>query len=150
MSKELLIRKATKEDVPTILALLIDDDLGKLHEDGDLGVYENAFQAISRDANQILAVAVLNSKIAGCLQITFIPGLSHKGMWRAQIEGVRIARSLRGHGLGTDMIEWAIAQCKEKGCGLMQLLADKSRTEAHRFYESQGFKTNHQGFRLYM
>ena len=62
MSKELLIRKATKEDVPTILALLVDDDLGKLHEDGDLKVYENAFQAISRDANQILAVAVLIPK----------------------------------------------------------------------------------------
>lgn len=150
MSKELLIRKATKEDVPTILALLIDDDLGKLHEDGDLEVYENAFQTISRDANQILAVAVLNSKIVGCLQITFIPGLARKGMWRAQIEGVRIARALRGHGLGTDMIEWAIAQCKKRDCGLMQLLADKSRTEAHRFYESLGFKANHQGFRLYM
>jgi ribosomal protein S18 acetylase RimI-like enzyme len=150
LSKELLIRKATKEDVPTILALLIDDDLSKLHEDDSLEDYENAFQTISRDANQILAVAVLNSKIVGCLQITFIPGLSRKGMWRAQIEGVRIARALRGHGLGTNMIEWAIAQCKERGCGLMQLLADKSRTEAHRFYESLGFKANHQGFRLYM
>ena len=150
MSKELLIRKAMREDVPIILALLVDDDLGKLHEDGDLKAYENAFQVISRDANQILAVAVLNSKVVGCLQITFIPGLAHKGMWRAQIEGVRIARALRGHGLGTDMIKWAIAQCKERGCGLMQLLADKSRTEAHRFYESLGFKANHQGFRLYM
>jgi GNAT superfamily N-acetyltransferase len=150
LSKELLIRKATSEDVPTILALLIDDDLGKLHGDGSLEVYENAFQTISRDANQILAVAVLNSKIVGCLQITFIPGLARKGMWWAQIEGVRIARSLRGRGLGTELIEWAIAQCKERGCGLMQLLADKSRTEAHRFYESLGFKANHQGFRLYM
>ena len=150
MNKELIIRKATREDVPTILALLMDDDLGKLHEDGGLEVYENAFQNISRDVNQILAVAVLNSKIVGCLQITFIPGLSRKGMWRAQIEGVRISRALRGHGLGTDMIEWAIAQCKERGCGLMQLLADKSRTEAHRFYEALGFKANHQGFRLYM
>jgi GNAT superfamily N-acetyltransferase len=150
LSKELLIRKAMSEDIPTILALLVDDDLGKLHEDGDLKAYENAFQAISRDANQILAVAVLNSKVVGCLQITFIPGLARKGMWRAQIEGVRIVRALRGHGLGTDMIKWAIAQCKERGCGLMQLLADKSRTEAHRFYESLGFKANHQGFRLYM
>jgi len=150
LNKELIIRKATREDVPTILALLMDDDLGKLHEDGGLEVYENVFQNISRDVNQILAVAVLNSKIVGCLQITFIPGLSRKGMWRAQIEGVRISRALRGHGLGTDMIEWAIAQCKERGCGLMQLLADKSRTEAHRFYEALGFKANHQGFRLYM
>jgi GNAT superfamily N-acetyltransferase len=150
LKHDLLIRKATNEDVPTILALLMDDDLGKLYEDGSLEVYENAFQNISRDANQILAVAVLNSKIVGCLQITFILGLARKGMWRAQIEGVRNARSLRGSGLGTDMIEWAIALCKERGCGLMHLLADKSRTEAHRFYESLGFRANHQGFRLYM
>lgn len=150
MKQELLIRKAMREDVPTILALLRIDDLGKLREDGTPAEYDSAFNTISGDANQILAVAVQDSNMVGCLQITFIPGLSRLGMWRAQIEGVRIARPLRGKGLGTLMLEWAIARCRERGCGLVQLLADKSRGDAHRFYEALGFKANHQGFRLYM
>jgi GNAT superfamily N-acetyltransferase len=150
LSTEFLIRNAAREDIPAILALLKDDDLGKLREDGTPAEYDNAFDAISKDSNQILAVAISGNAIAGCLQITFIPGLSRNGMWRAQIESVRIARPLRGKGLGTLMLEWAIARCEERGCGLVQLLADKSRSDAHRFYESLGFKANHQGFRMYM
>lgn len=150
MSKEILIRKATREDVPTILALLMDDDLGKLREDSNLAAYDSAFNAILRDENQILAVAVLNEVIVGCLQITFIPGLSRRGMWRGQIESVRFARTLRAKGHGTIMMEWAIAKCREKGCGLVQLNSDKSRSNSHRFYEALGFQASHEGFKLYV
>src|SRR5437868_555798 len=98
----------------------MDDDLGKLREEDGLKPYENAFQAISGDENQFLGVATLDSKLAGCFQISFIPGLSRRGMWRAQIEAVRIARALRGQGLGTMMMRWAIARARERGCGLVQ------------------------------
>jgi ribosomal protein S18 acetylase RimI-like enzyme len=150
LSDSLLIRRAKDEDIPHILTLLVDDDLGKLHEGENLDVYQSAFGNISNDPNQIYAVAIVNDKVVGCLQVTFIPGLSRGGMWRAQIEAVRIARSLRGNGFGTIMLNWAIDRAREKGCGLVQLLADNSRVDAHRFYESLGFKANHHGFRLYM
>lgn len=48
------------------------------------------------------------------------------------------------------MLEWAIVACRERGCGLVQLLMDKKRLDAQRFYESLGFAANHQGFRLYL
>lgn len=48
-------------------------------------------------------------------------------MWRGQIESVRVASDLRGSGLGSEFIEWAIAQCAERGCGLVQLTSDKTR-----------------------
>jgi ribosomal protein S18 acetylase RimI-like enzyme len=149
--KELfVIRRAIQGDVPAILALLVDDDLGKLREDGSLKPYQDAFQAISRDENQIFGVANLDSKIVGCFQITFIPGLSRRGIWRAQIESVRIARALHGQGLGTIMMQWAIARARERGCGLVQLNSDKTRIEAHNFYETLGFKASHEGFKLYV
>ena len=44
--------------------------------------------------------------------------------------------------------DWAIAQCREKGCELVQLAMDKTRTDTLRFYESLGFKASHEGMKL--
>jgi ribosomal protein S18 acetylase RimI-like enzyme len=150
LKEQFVIRRAIQSDVPTILALLMDDDLGTLREGDSLKPYEDALEAISRDENQFFGVADLGSKPVGCFQISFIPGLSRRGMWRAQIEAVRIARALRGQGLGTMMMQWAIARARERGCGLVQLNSDKARLEAHNFYETLGFEASHEGFKLYV
>jgi ribosomal protein S18 acetylase RimI-like enzyme len=144
-------RAATVEDLPAILALLMDDALAKLREDLGTPVnprYLEAFAAIERDPNQLLAVADQDGLVAGCLQLTFIPGMSRLGMWRGQIEAVRIASSLRGSGVGKAMMQWAIEQCRARGCGLVQLTTDKQRPDAHRFYEALGFQATHEGMKL--
>jgi GNAT superfamily N-acetyltransferase len=147
----MLFRAATVEDLPAIVALLVDDALGKLRE--DLGTPTNprylaGFAAIQRDPNQLLAVADQGGEVVGCLQITFIPGLSRLGMWRGQIEAVRIASTQRGSGVGRAMLQWAIAQCRERSCGLVQLTTDKRRADAHRFYAGLGFEASHEGMKL--
>ncbi len=148
---EIIFRKAQLADVSAIIALLADDVLGRLREDPSTPTdprYLEAFHAISADPNQLLAVAVSGDEIIGTLQLTFIQGLARKGAWRAQIEAVRIARSQRGTGFGKKMFAWAIEQCKEKGCHLVQLTTDKTRTDAHRFYEKLGFEASHLGYKL--
>jgi ribosomal protein S18 acetylase RimI-like enzyme len=147
----MLFRAATADDLPAILALLVDDELGKLRE--DLGPplnprYLEAFAAIARDPNQLLAVADQDGHVVGCLQLTFIPGLSRAGMWRGQIEAVRVAAAQRGSGVGKAMMLWAIEQCRARGCGLVQLTTDKRRTDAHRFYAGLGFEASHEGMKL--
>ena len=144
-------RRATAEDLPGIVALLADDELGRVREDSSEPLnarYINAFAAIDKDSNQLLTVVELDSELAGCLQLTFIPGLSRLGMWRGQIESVRIAASQRGEGLGRKMFEWAIEECRQRGCELVQLTTDKSRPDALRFYESLGFEASHEGMKL--
>lgn len=110
--------------------------------------YVEAFAAIERDANQMMVVVEQGGAVVGCLQLSFIPGLSRLGAWRGQIESVRISSSLRGGGLGRAMFEWAIAQCRDRGCELVQLTTDKARPDARRFYESLGFKATHEGMKL--
>ena len=146
-----LFRRALASDVRAIVALLVDDPLGKLREDVAGGLhpaYPAAFDAIDRDPNQILAVADRDGEVIGCLQLTFIPGLSRRGMWRGQIEAVRVAAAARGTGVGREMMAWAIDRCRERGCGLVQLTTDKRRSDAHRFYESLGFQATHEGMKL--
>jgi GNAT superfamily N-acetyltransferase len=144
-------RAATAEDLPAILAMLIDDELCKLREDPGTPLnpaYLAAFEAITRDPNQLLAVADRDGQVVGCFQLSVLPGLSHRGAWRGQIEGVRIAASERGSGLGKAMMEWAIAQCRARGCRMVQLTTDKRRHDAHRFYARLGFVASHEGMKL--
>ncbi len=144
-------RRAKMEDLSDIVALLADDSLGVTRErpGPPLDVsYINAFEAIDRDPNQLLAVVEGDGELLGCLQLTFIPGLSRTGMWRGQIESVRIASAFRGEGLGGVMFRWAIDRCRERGCGLVQLTTDKARPDALRFYEGLGFKASHEGMKL--
>ena len=144
-------RRATEADLPAIIGLLADDELGREREDTSTPLnarYGQAFTAIDRDPNQLLAVVERDHAIIGCLQLSFIPGLSRRGMWRGQIESVRIAWAERGGGLGRSMFEWAIAECKSRGCGLVQLTTDKRRPDAFRFYEALGFEASHEGMKL--
>jgi GNAT superfamily N-acetyltransferase len=46
------------------------------------------------------------------------------------------------------MFAWAIDQCRSRGCDLVQLTTDKTRPEAHRFYERLGFVGSHIGYKL--
>jgi ribosomal protein S18 acetylase RimI-like enzyme len=144
-------RDAETADLPAIIAMLADDALGatrEIVEDPPAQCYREAFDAIARDPNQLLLVAENSGHIVGCLQLSFIPGLSRQGAWRGQAESVRIASDQRGSGLGRRMIEHAVALCRERGCSLVQLTTDKSRTDAKRFYEGLGFVASHEGMKL--
>ncbi|MCK0714802.1 GNAT family N-acetyltransferase [Chromohalobacter sarecensis] len=70
--------------------------------------YTRAFEAIQNDPNNELVVCESGGQLLGMFQITFIPYLTYIGSWRALIEGVRVASSNRGDGIGAKLLEWAI------------------------------------------
>lgn len=145
----LVIRRAGADDVPAIVALLADDVLGAARETpDDLAPYQAAFKLIDADPNQHLAVAEREGKVVGCLQLTVIPGLGRRAATRSIIEAVRVGSTERGSGLGSTMIRWAIDESRRLGVALVQLTSDRSRTDAHRFYERLGFEATHLGFKL--
>jgi GNAT superfamily N-acetyltransferase len=146
---DLRIRRATSHDIPAIVALLADDALGRARESAvDHERYEAAFEAIDSDPHQLLAVGELAGAVVATMQLTFIPGLSRRGAWRAQIEGVRVATTARGRQLGEQLVQWAVEQARARGCALVQLTSDNRRPDAHRFYQRLGFVASHTGFKL--
>ncbi|SEE01236.1 L-amino acid N-acyltransferase YncA [Streptomyces sp. 3213] len=146
---DLEIRAAVTEDVPAIVGMLADDPLGSQRESpDDLTPYLAALDRLTADPNQHLVVAVREGRVVGTLQLTVIPGLSRRGATRSVIEAVRIHADERGSGLGTELIEWAIAESRRQDCQLVQLTSDATRTDAHRFYERLGFTASHVGFKL--
>ncbi|WP_434063572.1 GNAT family N-acetyltransferase [Paramicrobacterium chengjingii] len=148
------LRRASMDHVSAIIALLADDPLGASREstesDADLQPYREAFNDIDGDPRQLLVVAVAGGEVVGTMQLTFIPGLSRRGALRAQIEAVRVRDDFRGLGLGQAMFGWAIGEAQRRGCVMIQLTADKTRTNAHRFYTRLGFVASHEGFKLDM
>ncbi|WP_102028946.1 GNAT family N-acetyltransferase [Salirhabdus sp. Marseille-P4669] len=147
----LQFREAMREDVDCIVEMLSDDELGSKRERYEQPLpesYIRAFQTIESDPNNELIVAVLDGKIVGVQQVTYTPYLTYQGGWRATIEGVRTATCVRGKGVGSELITYAIQRAKERGCHLIQLTTDKKRKDALRFYERLGFQATHEGLKL--
>jgi ribosomal protein S18 acetylase RimI-like enzyme len=149
----LLRRRATRADLPRLLELLVDDEFGRARDTpaGDDPAYAQAFAAIEADPNQLLLVGALQEPapdVVAMLQLTFIPGLSRHGAWRANIESVRVANHLRGRGIGAWLIGEALQIARERGARFAQLTSDKRHTDAHRFYARLGFYASHEGFKL--
>jgi ribosomal protein S18 acetylase RimI-like enzyme len=116
-------RKAIQADLPSIIQLLTDDELGIERENLDTQVsqsYLRAFENIEKQEGNMIIVALDKEIVVGCLQLTFIPCLTHMGTPRAQIEGVRVASPLRGKGIGQSLIRHAIELARHNGCGIVQ------------------------------
>lgn len=144
------LREARREDIRRIVEMLADDDVARGREDfsGDMASYDAAFDAIAADPNNTLYVWDHQGAVMGCLQLTFIPGMSYGGSWIAKVEGVRVDRSLRGLGIGEQMMEAMIEKSRARGCKQLQLTTDKRRTDAQRFYVRQGLDASHIGMKI--
>lgn len=147
----LTFRVATREDLDALVRMLADDVLGiqrERYEHPLPQAYTTAWEAIERDPNNDILVAGTGGEVVGMLQLTIVPSLSFQGQPRAGIESVRVASHLRGQGIGTQLMRFAIQQARARGCHVVQLTTHNSRTDAHRFYERLGFKATHHGMKL--
>jgi len=145
------IRAATASDVPAILDLLRDDDLGAARETAAADVYRAAFTRMAAEPSNTLYLAeTAEGRVVGTYQLTFIAGLSHRGARRAQVESVRVAGDQRGRGLGRRMFQDAELRARRAGCAMLQLTTMAERDRARAFYESLGYTPSHVGYKKHL
>ena len=158
-SAVVVIRRATLDDLGTILRLLTDDPISAAR-DGASGAsgasgqeallaHSEAFRQIAADPGNDLVVAEdADGVVVGTLQLTLIPGLSRRGSARLLVESVRVASEQRSAGVGTALMRWVTDQAAPAlTVSLVQLTSDAARVDAHRFYERLGFVGSHVGFK---
>ncbi|MBY0500742.1 MAG: GNAT family N-acetyltransferase [Alphaproteobacteria bacterium] len=153
MLTNLSLRYAEEKDLFNIIGLFMEDKFGALREELSeplLPNYQQIFQSIREDKNQALMVVDDNGELIGTCHLTFLPSLSFKGSWRLNIENIHVAKRYQNQGVGTWMLQKAIALGKEKGCKLVQLTTNKKRFRAQAFYEKLGFEATHEGMKLYL
>jgi len=148
--RDILFRLATHADLPSMVRMLADDDLGSQRERYENPLpesYYSAFEKINNDSNHELIVAELDGEVIGTLHLVFLPSISFQGRLRAQIESVRVDKRFQSQGIGSEMMKWTMKRAKQRGAHVVQLTTHKSRVDAHRFYERLGFKGTHLGMK---
>lgn len=138
----LSIRLAAVEDLPEVLRLY-----GESGVDRDprltLADAERWFQRIQQYPNYTLWVATLQeleNKPVGTFALLIMDNLVHHGSPSGIVEGVAVDPEFQGQGIGRQMMQVAITQCKAAGCYKLSLSTNLRRKEAHAFYESLGFE----------
>jgi ribosomal protein S18 acetylase RimI-like enzyme len=147
----ILFRLATRSDLPSIVRMLADDELGRRRErylDPLPDPYYSAFAQIDSDPNHELIVAQRNGEVIGTLHLIFLPSISFQGGLRAQVESVRVDKRFQSQGIGSAMMKWALERARQRGAHVVQLTTHKTRLAAHRFYERLGFEGSHLGMKL--
>ncbi|MBQ0823081.1 GNAT family N-acetyltransferase [Microvirga sp. HBU67558] len=146
----LSIREAQARDLEAIIRLHEEDELGS---HGDVWspetrpAYEAAFAAIQQSPDNRLFVALDGDEVVGTFQLTFIPNLTGRGALRVKVESVKVKAARRSGGIGARMMAFAEDHARTYGAAAMELTSNKTRTDAHRFYEHIGFVRSHEGFK---
>jgi len=151
IEKEIIFRLATRADLPSIVRLLADDELGSRRERVESPLsesYYSAFEQINNDPNHELVVAERNGEVIGTLHLMFLPSVSFQGGLRAQVESVRVDKRFQSQGIGSEMMKWTMERARQRGAHMVQLTTHNTRVDAHRFYERLGFKGSHLGMKL--
>jgi N-acetylglutamate synthase-like GNAT family acetyltransferase len=151
--KNLTHRKAKLDDLPRLIELLLEDELGQVRESKSPELDENyikAFHKIDSDPNQYLMVIENGDEIISTCHLTIMPSLTFIGSTRMQIEAVRVAGKYREQKIGSWMFDQAISYAKEHDASIIQLTTNKKRPKAKHFYEKLGFEASHEGMKLYL
>ncbi len=152
--KTVTLRRAAAEDLPAIVGLLAADQLGATRDGVTHRRGHAALPARSTPSTPTQRTCCSSQpttkQVLATMELSFLPGLARRGALRAQIEAVRVRDDQRSHGLGAALFEWAIQEARRRQCALVQLTTDKSRANAHRFYERLGFVASHEGLKLHL
>ena len=145
------IRRARRDDVGVIVAMLADDPLGSGRErieDPLPPSYFRAFEALEHDPN-IRSWSREQGRRRRRLPAALHPaGIELAGRLARLIEDVRVATHCRSRGIGEQMVQWAVAEARARGCKLVELLTHNTRVDAQRFYKRLGFQPSHVGMTL--
>jgi GNAT superfamily N-acetyltransferase len=108
--------------------------------------YWDAVEETRRRRGDVL-VAVVDDEVVGVTQVMVFPHFQHTGGWCAELESVHVRGDMRGRGIGAQLLAAAEELARREGCYRVQLTSRNVRTDAHRFYEAQGFTAMSQGFK---
>lgn len=139
------IRLATPEDLPDVLRLYrqsgLDQDCGLA-----LAEAEQWLQRLQQYPSHRLWVATLDDRRVGTFTLLVMDNLVHHGSPSGIVEGVAVDPAFQGQGIGKQMMQFAIAQCRAAGCYKLSLSTNLKRQNAHAFYESLGFQKHGYSF----
>jgi GNAT superfamily N-acetyltransferase len=115
-------------------------------DENEVQRYWDAVEETRRRRGDVL-VAVVDGEVVGITQVMVFPHFQHTGGWCAELESVHVRSDMRSQGIGAQLLAAAEELARREGCYRVQLTSRNIRTDAHRFYEAQGYASVSQGFK---
>jgi GNAT superfamily N-acetyltransferase len=146
---DIKIDEAGSRDLPAITALL-----AQLYPPGRQAITGQRVGAIhdqmARYPNYRVYVARLNTdgSIVGMYSLLIMDTFGRQGLPAAIVEDVVVATEHRRKGVGRAMMLEVLAQARAAGCYKISLSSNLNREEAHRFYESLGFRKHGHSYQV--
>ena len=137
--KNVLIKEASKNDIPIILGLLYELGRPKPQEDSEVDVFRKLVTKYIRDSDKTILVAKIDElKIVGMASIIFLSRLNQKNL-ELYIPELIVLEKFQNQGIGKKLIDACISLAKEKKCNRIRLESGNRRLESHQFYKHIGF-----------
>jgi predicted N-acetyltransferase YhbS len=122
-----LLRPADTQDAAALAAL--SGELGYPSTDDEL--VERLASVLGKD-DHLVCVAEMNGKVVGWLHAFVAFRIESPAF--AEIAGLVVARSIRGEGLGRQLVQTASAWARLKGLQKIRVRSNVARKESHDFY----------------
>ncbi|MGF7033848.1 GNAT superfamily N-acetyltransferase [Paenibacillus mucilaginosus] len=142
-----MIREAAGEDADTLAGFYRE----LAPSSRNVNVLPERVEQIRRDPNNFLFIYEEEGIPLGRVFLTLCMDPGYEFRPNGVIEYMVVAESARGRGIGSALLEHAERLCATKHCTRVSLMSGSERTEAHRFYESRGYKgTASKAFKKYI
>jgi len=145
------IRRAATDDLAALLRLY--EQLSAGNAGTDLDRAATALEQLLRTPNATLLVAERGGTVVGTVTLVLVPNLTHNARPWAQVENMVTDASVRGAGVGRELMVECLRLAREAGCYKVQLQSANTRAtpgnDAHGFYRHLGFEPSSAGFRYY-
>lgn len=128
-----MIRRAQPADTEAIRSLIVQLDYDP---PADL---EEKIRLLSAHPDEALIVYELDAEVVAFLSLHFIPQIALPGDF-ARISYFAVKDSARSHGIGRQLETYITALARERNCDRIEVHCHSRRTDAHRFYEKQGYQ----------
>ena len=138
--KDILIREATKSDLPAIGKLL--EDLTNAMDDTegiDIEIAIKTCERLLNDASSYFLVAAMEGTPVGFINFTIRQTILHRSP-SSLIDELVVAEEYQGKGVGKQLVLAAIEKCRQLGCCEVEVSTEKTNLKARKFYKRYGFE----------
>ena len=140
---EATIRKIRQSDYAAVAALWREVlDI----RNATLESVAETYESMKRDGNYVTFVAEADGKIVGLAAAVKVLAIGHPGGY-VKMNGLGVLPEYRRRGIGKKLMEHVERFAVEQGAPYVGLASGISRTEAHAFYESIGYRKTSYWFR---
>jgi ribosomal protein S18 acetylase RimI-like enzyme len=139
LANDIRIERALETDLPSITSLLAE--LMEAMTDTESFDIEQAVQncrSLIRSPEQYVLVARKGDNVLGFVNFSTRKTMMHRAL-SALIDELVVSKNYRGLGIGKQLIQAVVDECRKLGCCEVEVSTEKSNTKARRFYRSRGF-----------